>query len=364
MRHAARLNRALKERLPNRNFEGIPGARQRGHLMWEAISRFGAKLKPKGLTRELNWYDILFCGHDLQVSRQLGRGFSAVYAYEDGAMWTFAAARKRDARNVYELPLGYYSGVARELTRAQAERPALPLDVRVEPEWKRRRKERELSLADLVVVPCRWAEESLPHEETTRRPVVRIPYGTPANEIETRSERPQGPFTVLFAGQIGLRKGVPLLLEAWRRLGLKDARLWLAGSINLSDAYLSGYEDCFNYLGELPRAQLLERMRQADLFAFPSLAEGFGLVIGEAMAVGLPVLTTLNTGGPELINDGEDGWCVAAHDVEALAARIEWAAQRREELWEMGRRARLRAEAWTWTHYRKKLIAELTRHLG
>jgi glycosyltransferase involved in cell wall biosynthesis len=216
----------------------------------------------------------------------------------------------------------------------------------------------------MVVVPCRWAEESLPHDEATRRPVARVPYGTPADELEPRSERPRGPFTALFAGQVGLRKGVPLLLEAWRRLGLKDARLWLAGSMNLDDAYLSDYADCFEHLGVLPRAQLLERMRQADIFVFPSLAEGFGLVIGEAMAAGLPVLTTLNTGGPELITDGEEGWCVPAHDVDALAARLEWASQSRDELWEMGLRARKRAEAWTWAHYRSKLVNELTRHLS
>ncbi|MFL6210387.1 MAG: glycosyltransferase family 4 protein [Pyrinomonadaceae bacterium] len=363
IRHATKFNRTTRERLPNRNFDDIPSAMQHGHFMWEAISRFGSRLKPAGLTPALNWYDVLFCGHDLQVSGQLGHDLNAVYAYEDGAMWTFAAAKKRGARTVYELPLGYYLGVARELKRAQAARPNLLLDVRAEPDWKRRRKEKELSLSDLVVVPCRWAEESLPDKETARTLVLRIPYGTPADEIEARSEHQTGPFTVLFAGQVGLRKGVPLLLEAWRRLGLKDARLWLAGSMNLGNAYLAEYAGCFEYLGALPKAQLLERMRQADLFVFPSLAEGFGLVIGEAMAAGVPVLTTHNTGGPELITDGVEGWCVAAHDVDELAARLEWAARRRDELWEMGCRARRRAESWTWTHYRQHLIAELAAHL-
>lgn len=364
VRQAARFNRAARARLPNRNFDAIPKARRREHLVWETVSRVGTRLRPSGPGGDVNWYDVLFCGHDFQVSRQLGRGLGAVYAYEDGAMWTFEAAKRLGVRAVYELPLGHYSGVARELKRAQAQRPSLPLGVRDEPTWKRRRKDRELSLSDLVVVPCRWAEESLPHGELGRRPVVRIPYGTPADEIEPRGERPRGPFTVLFAGQIGLRKGIPLLLEAWRKLRLTDARLWLAGGMNLSDAYLSDYAGCFEHLGVLPRAQLLERMRQADIFVFPSLAEGFGLVIGEAMAAGLPVLTTLNTGGPELITNGEEGWCVAAHEVDALAARLEWAARRRDELWEMGMRARRRAEAWTWAHYRRKLVDELARHLS
>lgn len=361
---AAGLGATARARLSNRKLEGVPDRRQRGHLMWEAVSRLGARMRPGGLTRDFNWYDVLYCGHDLQVSRQLERGIDAVYAYEDGALRTFAAAKKRGARAVYELPLGYYAGVARELARARRARPHLPLNVRAEPEWKRRRKDEELSLSDCVVVPCGWAEESLSDSPAAPRAVTRIPYGTPADEMEARAERPRGPFTVLFAGQVGLRKGVPLLLEAWRRLGLKDARLWLAGSKNLSDAYLSDYAGSFQYLGVLPRARLLERMRQADLFVFPSLAEGFGLVIGEAMAAGLPVLTTTNTGGPELVTDGAEGWCVPAHDVDALAARLEWAAREREELWRMGLRARARAERWTWADYRRRLVAELARHLG
>jgi glycosyltransferase involved in cell wall biosynthesis len=105
-------------------------------------------------------------------------------------------------------------------------------------------------------------------------------------------------------------------------------------------------------------------MQQVDLFVLPSLAEGFGLVIGEAMASGVPVLTTVNTGGPELITDGEEGWCVPAHDVEALAERIEWAHGHRDELYQMGVKARRRAEQWTWTHYRRKLIDELSEHLA
>jgi glycosyltransferase involved in cell wall biosynthesis len=110
--------------------------------------------------------------------------------------------------------------------------------------------------------------------------------------------------------------------------------------------------------------RLLDLMKEADLFVFPSLAEGFGLVIGEAMSCGVPVLTTTNTGGPELITDGREGWCVPAHDADALAERIEWAYANRDELYEMGRRARSRAEQWTWADYRRKLARELSVHLG
>ena len=351
------------DRLRNRQLAGVPLAHQRQHLSWETISRLGKKVKPGGFSSSINWNDVLFCGHDLQVSRELETNLDSVYAYEDGARWTFLAAKRKHAFAVYELPLGYFGGVAHEIEKAKRAHPDLPVDYQTEPEWKQQRKNEELSLADLIVVPCEWARSSLHFSKSTTTKVIKVPYGTPAGEVSARADRPDGPFTVLFAGQIGMRKGVPLLLEAWKSLKLKDARLLLAGSLAFEESYLKGYQNV-DYLGPVPRVRLLEIMRSADLFVFPSLAEGFGLVIGEAMAVGLPVLTTTNTGGPELITNDRDGWCVPPHDVDALAQRIEWGYRNREGLWDMGLAARLRAEQWTWRHYRKLLIEEMSPYLN
>jgi glycosyltransferase involved in cell wall biosynthesis len=316
---------------------------------------------PGGLTRRANWYDVLFWGHDFEVSRSFAGDLDAVYAYEDCARRTFAAAKKKDVATLYELPLGYYRGVADEINRARKERAGLQPRPYAEPAWKQSRKDEELRRSDLVIVPCAWALDSLRLSDmTAARPVIKLPYGTPADEIPARAAPPGGAFTVLFAGSVGLRKGVPHLIEAWERLGLTDARLLLAGSLDLPKGYLRRKAASIRYLGALPRVELFERMRQADLFVFPSLAEGFGLVIGEAMACGVPVLTTTNTGGPELITDGREGWCVPAHSVEALTERLEWAHQNRDRLYAMGHRARLRAERWTWKDYRRTLIRELS----
>lgn len=352
-----------KQRLRNRDFENIPREKQRSHISWEAVSRVGKRLRSSGLSSKTNWYDVLFCGHDWRVSRLLEKTLDAVYTYEDGARLTFEAAKRRSIAKIYELPLGYYRGVANEMERARKTTPCIDAQIKQEPTWKQTRKDEELALADLLVVPCEWAHASLRFSKFPQKSVIKVPYGTPADEISGRDQKPDGPFTVLFAGQIGVRKGVPLLLEAWKRLGLKNARLLMAGSLGLNEEYLKSHNQ-FHYLGALPRVRLLEVMKEVDLFVFPSLAEGFGLVIGEAMAAGVPVLTTKNTGGPELITDGQEGWCVPAHDVDSLAERIEWAYRNRDALYEMGSQARRRAEQWTWADYRKKLTDELSQHLG
>jgi glycosyltransferase involved in cell wall biosynthesis len=335
----------------------------RQYLWWQAASTLGKRLHSRGPTSQTNWYDFLFCGHDWQVSRLLEEALDAVYTYEDAARLTFEAAKHRSVARIYELPLGYYRGVANEMERARKTTASIDVHINQEPPWKQARKDSELELADLVIVPCEWARSSLSFTKFPPKSVIKVPYGTPADEVSVRNEKPDGPFTVLFAGQIGVRKGVPLLLEAWKRLGLKNARLLMAGSLGLDKEYLNSHNG-FHYLGVLPRTRLLQVMKAVDLFVFPSLAEGFGLVIGEAMAVGLPVLTTMNTGGPELITNGQEGWCVPAHDVDSLVERIEWAYGNRDALYEMGGHARRRAGQWTWADYRKRLTDELSQYLS
>lgn len=350
--------------LARRNYEAIPAGGVQSHSLWEVMALLGRRLKPSGLSSEISWYDLLFGGHDLQVSRGLSKNVSAVYAYEDGAKRTFQAAKKLDVATVYELPAGYYLAAANELGRAKRELPNVPINFREEPPWKRANKERELDLADVVVVASKWSEESLRHSTPgTRKTIVRVPYGTSADEVAARVRPPRGPFTVMFAGSISVRKGVPYLLKAWSKLNLEDAQLLLAGTMNLGDEFLKNYAGRYEHLGLLPRAQLLEILREVDLFVFPSLADGFGLVITEAMAAGVPVLTTKNTGGPELITDDLEGWTVPAHDVDSLIERIEWGYHNRQKLYEMGRNARRRAEKWTWQNYRQELIERLSPHL-
>jgi len=361
---ARRLTPDIERRVRNRSFEGIPAAKKQSHRIFETLARAGRTVKPGGLTSQINWYDVLFCGHDFQLSREIGDQTEAVYAYEDAAKRTFESAKRIGATSIYELPLGYYRAVAREINRGRELWPGLHRSPYSEPRWKQVRKDAELQLADVIVVASEWARESLSLSETAlNKPIVLVPYGTPVGEISARSHPPAGPFTVLFAGQAGLRKGVPHLIAAWEKLKLGDSRLLLAGSMNLPRAYVNEHAASFKYLGALARAELLEVMAGVDLFVFPSLAEGFGLVIGEAMASGVPVLTTMNTGGPHLITEGSEGWCVPAHEIEPLIERLEWAHRNRDQLYAMGGRARQRAEQWAWADYRRKLIEELSPYL-
>jgi len=103
-------------------------------------------------------------------------------------------------------------------------------------------------------------------------------------------------------------------------------------------------------------AQLLEAYQQADVFVFPSLAEGFGHVLLEAMACGLPIISTTRTAAPDLIRNGKEGFVIAPGDSAQLAEAIEQFLRCPERVLSMGEAARERAQAFNWPRFRKQLV--------
>jgi glycosyltransferase involved in cell wall biosynthesis len=108
----------------------------------------------------------------------------------------------------------------------------------------------------------------------------------------------------------------------------------------------------------LSHREVVSELHSSDLFVFPSLLEGFGHVVLEAMASGLPVLTTPHTCGPDVISEGTHGFIVPIRDPQAIAEKIAWGLEHRESLLEMGRAAAPRAREFTWERFRKQMLKE------
>jgi glycosyltransferase involved in cell wall biosynthesis len=171
---------------------------------------------------------------------------------------------------------------------------------------------------------------------------------------------------VLFAGQLTQRKGLAYLVAALARLDV-PWRLTLAGPAPTSPpqplARLLADGRCTR-LGHVPHATLLARMERAHVLVFPSLVEGFGLVLTEAMSAGLPVITTPHTAGPDLIADGREGFLVPIRDADAIADRLarlhaDEAMRRR-----MGAAGLARARAASWSGYEAAIAALLAEMAG
>jgi glycosyltransferase involved in cell wall biosynthesis len=160
-------------------------------------------------------------------------------------------------------------------------------------------------------------------------------------------------FTVLFAGIISPRKGIRYLLEAVRSLSIPGLRIRLVGQKEVADAALAPYEDFITHVAHVPRPMMPEQYHQADLYVLPTLCEGSSNTIYEAMASGLPVITTPNAGS--VIRDGQDGYIVPIRSAEAIAQRIEQLYIDRELAAAMGARGRARALQFTWEAYGRHL---------
>jgi glycosyltransferase involved in cell wall biosynthesis len=333
----------------NRVLDGI----RPGHVvslgLVEAVARGVGYLARYLDATHLTTYDALFWSHDRAVSLwPWPKGTTAVYAYEDGALSTFRRARRQAMRRIWDLPLPHWRTLE-AMWQAESERWPGAMGSRppTEPEWKRRRKDGELALADVVSVASEFTRQSL-ESAGCAKPVVVIPYGFPVDQFRAKSKPPEGPFTVLSVGTHDLRKGTPYLLEAWKSAKLKNARLRLIGPMKLTDSFVARYAGLYEHVPHISKARLQQEYRAADLLALPTLGDGFGLVIQEAMCCGTAVVTTRCGGGPECITSGQDGWLVPERSVEALVETLRQSAANRDRLSTMGGAARRRAERWTW----------------
>jgi glycosyltransferase involved in cell wall biosynthesis len=354
--------RALAARHPvlrNRILTGLSASRLRPLPVVELGARLAARavgdLRPR-----FKLYDALFTAHDLAVSLlPWPRETTAVYAYEDGALQTFGRARRKGLERIWDLPLPHYQTIE-EILKGEFRRwPRAAIGApHSEPPWKRRRKDAELALASKVSVASTFTKQSLERLDTDV-PIVVAGYGFPIEEFQPRTVAPTGPFTVLSVGSHDLRKGTPYLLEAWRRAAIPDAELHLVGPLRLAKAFLEPYAGLFRHWPHVPKSELGRHYAGADLLAFPTLGDGFGLVIQEAMCTGTPVVTTPCGGGPDCITDGVDGWIVPPRDIDALVDRFRACAADRDRTHAIGRAARARAGRWTWRDTGAALIRGL-----
>ncbi len=215
------------------------------------------------------------------------------------------------------------------------------------------RWEMESKLADHILCASTFTRRSL--EETGIAPdrISVIPYGVHTDTFQFGRPSGEEPLKVLYVGQKVARKGLRMLLRVWHEMQPANANLVLAGGHVRDESVLRGFEDIFIETPRIGTHDLVRLFQQADLFVLPSLAEGFGHVYLEALACGVPIICTENTGGADIIRNGESGWTIPAGDPVALAECLSWALSHRRQLKEMREAARAVAEMYSWRRFRE-----------
>jgi starch synthase len=289
-------------------------------------------------------------------------GATGVFAYEDGALDTLKAAQQLGLDRIYELPIGYWKAghqIFNEEKELKPEWEATLTGLRDSAE-KLARKDEELTYADTVICASSFTKSTLNFYQGKIPHVDVIPYGSPRpigiNEVRLKSS---GRLRLLFVGGLSQRKGLSYLFDAVDALG--DAvELTVIGRLasEAPKVLETNLRKC-RYIPSLPHADILKEMREHDLFIFPSLFEGFGLVLLEAMSQGLPCITTSHTAGPDIIDHGKDGFIVPIRITGEIVACVQKVLDAPGMLNAMKEAALAKAGVMNWERYQTLLARVL-----
>lgn len=251
----------------------------------------------------------------------------------------------------------------RRLVVEEAERWGVPMLEGVAADWIIEKEDREFRAAKHVFALSEAARDSMVRCGVPAEKIVINPCGVDLSAFHPGG-RGDDVFRVIQVGGVILGKGVLTLLDAFARAKLQGAELWFVGG-GLETSCLQPTINAMRIQGitfhqPVPQAKLREYYNQSSVFVLASVAEGFGMVVPQAMACGLPVIVTENVGAKDLIIDGVNGFIVPVGAPEVIADRLRQLRDDPERCRAMGAAARLTVEnGYTWQDYGDRLVAFL-----
>ena len=363
-RIVATLPRALRSQLTRRIVAGLPWDQVRLCLLDGLRCNIAEKLQrmPLNLRRQIQRAADATLGRaagDLARQTDAGLvtysyyGFDAIRAYGRPAILFQMHPHPASMRRILSEELAAHPDCAASLN--QEWEIALP-------EEDYNHLVAETSMAARYIVASSFTRQSLVEHGTAPESITVIPYGVDLERFRPAPRRAasDGPLKLLFVGRINQRKGLKYLLEALRLLGPEfggdDVHLTICGRVLDDLAIFRPFASQIEIRPSVSPDELVAAYQSADLFVFPSVAEGFGQVLLEALACGLPLLGTTHTAAPDLIEDGIQGFIVEPRRPDLLAERIRWAITHKDELATMRAAARERAEQFTWGRFRSRIV--------
>jgi len=205
-----------------------------------------------------------------------------------------------------------------------------------------------IDLFDYIMCPSKFVYDSfLKYGNKSKKQLILLPYGVDYKKFSEQRKKKSKKFRVIFVGSLQIRKGVHYLLKAWRELKLKNAELILVGRVwpDMIDT-IKEYknERTIKFVGFDPDPT--KYLKNADVFVSPSLEEGSALTCYEAMAAGLPVIATINTGS--IIRDQKEGFIIPIRNVIKLKEKIKYLYNHPKVCEKMGKVARKRVKRFSW----------------
>lgn len=221
------------------------------------------------------------------------------------------------------------------------------------------RERQEWALADLILAGSDFVKDGLVANGVDKEKCFVLPYTVDVNAYQPNKEKPRhNGLRVLFLGQVGLRKGIHYLHRSLELTKTDLIEVKAAGTVSLNPAITRQVAKRIHLLGLVPRAKVRNLLQWADVLVLPSICEGSAMVTYEALASGVPVITTPNAGSP--VQDGVTGFIVPNRSAAAIASRLDQLATDPQLRQDMSSAARRYAEEQlSWDAYAKRLIATI-----
>lgn len=329
---------------------GIPGNLTTSLPFHEGMRRLWHKV-PGALKGERNLQYWLNDRFDRRVAHLLNAGGDIFVGWSGASLHSMQAARKFGALTTVERGSSHIAHQRDILEEEYATyghgESMIPHPATVEKELE------EYEFADLISIPSSYVRQTFIERGIPDAKLIQTPYGVDLGSFK-QLPREDETFRVVFAGKMTLRKGVHYLLRAFTELNLPRAELWLIGDQTSEiTPYLRKYSHKnIRLIGKLRQAELHKYYSQCSIFAICSIEEGLAMVQPQAMACGLPLICTANSGGADLIEDGKHGFVIPIRDVEALKEKITHLYEQREQCHAMGQAARAHVRTGlTWDNY-------------
>ena len=348
-------------------------ASYRGGFLGKAIAYDNRQKEiPASLIRSLRWHPVRLISFldrpyyygakkkylDWIGSRHLATGrYDLFHSWSGDCLRSLKVTKRRGIPSVVEIPTWHRDGGKEKVRRSKIAAPTE--NISSFQRWKnrlllqRKRFIEEYKLADLLLVLSQKAANTFRVRGLPEEKLFYLPRGVDVERFRP-GKRPRK-FRAVFAGALIRRKGIQHVLEAWHRLNLSDAELWLVGFV---------HEEAKPYLKEFWRDNIRvvgfvrdpeNYLSESTVHVFPSQWEGSAKVTYEAAACALPQITTREAG--DVVRNGIEGMIVKPGDVNAIAAAVEHLYGHPEIVEQMGAAARRRVvENFTWDHFRARLL--------
>lgn len=235
------------------------------------------------------------------------------------------------------------------------------------PDWVIEKENREYECAERIYLLSTAARDSFLRFGVPQEKIFVNPCGVDLSAFRPGLKR-DDVFRVIQVGAVNLRKGVVTALSAFADFKAADAQMWFVGG-TLEGSEIETVAEKFlsprvQFIKPVPQLELNDFYQQSSVFVLASLEDGFGMVVAQAMACGLPVIVTENVGARDLVQDGINGFVVPVGAPEVIADRLRYLYEQPERRREMGVNARQTVESgYAWTDYGLRLVSSIRSHV-